>query len=133
MGSSVFPTPVVAGAKTRYTTTLLSGSSYTVPAGVTLINVMRAGGHGGSTISGFGPGEAGGATTFTGLQSAPGGNPGLSISGNTDGQSPRIIQDSLVVTPGASIAYSIGIGGFSGGNAAYGRAQGGFITIEYYL
>lgn len=125
--------PAPSGAKSRYTTTLLSGTSYTVPAGVTSINVKRTGGTGGTYVQGFGGGETGGTTTFTGLQDAIGGGPGLNLSGNLNGFPPRIIEDSLAVTPGASITYSIGLGGFSGGNSAYGRAQGGYITIEYYL
>jgi hypothetical protein len=133
MAIAVFPAPSVA-AKSRFTTTLLSGTSWTVPAGVTLINVRRAGGTGGSYVAGTGGGEAGGSTTFTGLQDAPGGNPGLNVgSYGNDGHTPRVIEDSLAATPGASIAYSIGIGGFSGGSSAYGRAQGGYITIEYWL
>ena len=47
MGISVIPAPS-AGGKTAYRTTLTSGTSYTVPAGVTYLNVTLYGGGGGA-------------------------------------------------------------------------------------
>jgi hypothetical protein len=78
MGISVIPAPSASG-KTMYRTTLTSGTSYTVPAGVTYLNVILyggGGGGGGSAASGSGIGGNGGTTTFTGATSATGGNGG---------------------------------------------------------
>ena len=101
MGSTVFP--AASAGKTRYITTLTSGTSWTVPAGVTYVNVTLIGGGGGgnasvgnnglggairtSTLSttpgasityaigaGSGAAAAGGSTTFTGATTAVGGN-----------------------------------------------------------
>ena len=52
MGSTVFPAPS-AGGKTMFRTTLTSGTSYTVPAGVTYLNVTLYGGGGGGAGSGY--------------------------------------------------------------------------------
>jgi hypothetical protein len=46
MGISVFPA-AGAASKTRYVETLTSGSSWTVPAGVTYVNATLVGGGGG--------------------------------------------------------------------------------------
>jgi len=77
MAIAVFPAPVVT-AKTAYRLSLLSGTSWTVPAGVTYVNVTLVGGGGGSPSSGGSgfagnSGNAGGTTTFTGATSANGG------------------------------------------------------------
>ena len=80
MGIAVFPAPSAA-SKTRYVATLTSGTTYTVPAGVTYLNVTTIGGGGnGSGIktnsySGS-TGSDGGTTTFTGATSAAGGQAG---------------------------------------------------------
>jgi len=70
-----------SGGKTMYRTTLTSGTSYTVPAGVTYLNVTLVGGGGGgagiSPYSSAGTsGGNGGTTTFTGATSAGGGEGG---------------------------------------------------------
>ena len=82
MASTVFPAPS-AGGKTMFRTTLTSGTSYTVPAGVTYLNVTLYGGGGGGAGSGYasysnpaGAGGVGGTTSFTGAVSAIGGNGG---------------------------------------------------------
>lgn len=80
MGQSVFPAP--AAGKTRRITTLTSGTSYTVPANVTFLNVTLVGGgsgHGSSSTNQAHPGQA--------------------------------ISSTFSVTPGASITYAIGAGG----------------------
>ena len=51
MGISVFPAPS-AGGKTLKKITLTSGTSYTVPAGVTEMNVILYGGGGGGSGNG---------------------------------------------------------------------------------
>jgi hypothetical protein len=100
--------PVAAASKTRYVETLLSGTSWTVPAGVTYVNATLVGGGGG-----------GGAN---------GGTPRPEPLGG------QIITTSVTTTPGASIAYAIGAGGvqnsyggdttFTGAATAYGGAGG---------
>jgi hypothetical protein len=70
-----------AGGKTRRALTLTSGSSWTVPAGVTFLNVTLYGGGGGSGAVGWAQensasGGTGGTTTFTGATSATGGTGG---------------------------------------------------------
>lgn len=88
MGQSVFPAP--SAGKTRYALTLTSGTSWTVPVGVTYINATLVGG-GGAGGTGF---ESGSAT--------------CSANRGTGGQ---VITTSLSTTPGASITYAIGAGG----------------------
>lgn len=83
MGISVFP--AASSGKTRRIEVLRSGTSWTVPAGVTYVNVTLVGGGGGSgsghgTDFGGNAGNTGGTTTFTGATSAVGGA-GLSTSG----------------------------------------------------
>jgi hypothetical protein len=85
MGVSVFPAPSAA-SKTRYVETLTSGTSWTVPAGVTYVNATLFGGGGGGGTSGV---------------SAPGAN----------GYGGQVIVTKVTTTPGASIAYAIGAGG----------------------
>jgi hypothetical protein len=76
MGISVFPTPSAA-SKTAFRTTLTSGTSWTVPTGVTYVNVTLYGGGGGAGgVGNNGTGAqagTGGTTTFTGATSATGG------------------------------------------------------------
>ena len=92
MGISVFPAPSAA-SKTRFVVNLLSGTSWTVPTGVTYIIATLIGGGGGA--SGDGVGTASG----------------------TNGQ---VITSTFATTPGASIAYSIGAGGATGNPASNG-------------
>ncbi len=100
MGISVFPAPA-AGSKIMYRTTLLSGTSYTVPAGVTSLNVTLYGGGGGG----------GGGTTTAGV------NGGYGLPG-------QVISSIVSTSPGATIAYSIGAGGGGGGAASAGGSAG---------
>jgi len=82
MGVATFPAAAVA--KTRYVVTLLSGTSWTVPAGCLYVNAKLFGGGGGGS--------------------------GL---GSTGGQ-PRggqVVATNLATTPAASITYAIGAGG----------------------
>ena len=98
MGVNVLPAP--ATGKTRYALTLTSGTSYTVPAGVTYLNVTLFGGGGG--------GAGAGGNTFEGHRSFPG----------------QMIKSTLSATPGASITYAIGAGGTAGGVGAKGTVGG---------
>jgi hypothetical protein len=100
--------PAAAASKTRYIETLLSGTSWTVPAGVTYVNATLVG-------AGGGGGQGGGVPR----PEAKGG---------------QVITTSVTTTPGASIAYAIGAGGaansyggdttFTGAATAYGGAGG---------
>ena len=85
MGISVFPAP--SAGKTRRVVSLIDGSSWTVPAGVTYVNAKLFGGGGG------------------------GGNYAV------EGRGGRVIATLVTTTPGASISYSIGAGGAGGSNA----------------
>lgn len=98
MGIAIFPAPV-AGSKTAFRTMLTSGTSYTVPAGVTYLNVtLQGGGGGGST------------------------NQTLGVEGN--GRGGETVVSTLSATAGASIAYTIGAGGAASGRYGNGSAGG---------
>jgi hypothetical protein len=122
MGYSVFPAPA-AGSKTMYRTTLTSGTSYTVPAGVTYLNVTLVGGGGGgggcSTSGGTNPsyGSDGGTTTFTGATSAPGGTGGVRFYGNTGNTAQTGVNAPSSSGLGGSGAGGTGVGGT---NAQFG-------------
>lgn len=79
----------LVGSKTPKRLTLTSGTSWTVPAGVTSVIATLHGG-----------GGAGGATD--GSSSAPNGQNGLPGA---------VIVSTVTTTPGASITYAIGAGG----------------------
>ena len=96
MGQSTYPATV---SKTMFRTTLTSGTSYTVPAGVTYLNVSLLGGGGGG---------GGGYTSNN-------------ISPATNGTSGAYIHSTLSTTPGATITYAIGAAGGGGS----GNSQGG--------
>ena len=103
MGYQAYP-PASAG-KTQYSTTLTSGTSYTVPAGVNYLIVTTIGGGGGGGGAAGGNansnGNAGGTTTFTGATSASGGN-----GGSTSAQRNNVNNVSQPVSSGASgVAY----------------------------
>jgi hypothetical protein len=91
---------LVGGGKTRYVVTLTSGTSWTVPAGVTYVNATLVGGGGG-----------GANYTGSGYVSVP------PLSGQQ-------ITTNVATTPGASISYSIGAGGSHGGFDSNGGAGG---------
>jgi hypothetical protein len=103
MASTVFP----AISKTRYVTTLTSGTSYTVPAGVTYVNVTLIGGGGG------GSGSGGTSPYPTGVE----------------GRGGQIVESNLATTPGASIAYAIGAGGTAAATSNSGGGNGGTTTF----
>jgi hypothetical protein len=87
MGIAVIPAPSAA-SKTMFRTTLTSGTSYTVPAGVTYLNVTLYGGGGGGTgfsTDSASPSGTGGTTTFTGATSATGGIGTLNMYSNGQG------------------------------------------------
>jgi len=89
-----------AGSKTRYVETLMSGTSWTVPADVTYVNatLVGAGGQGGSWSG--------------------------TVAGNP-GHGGQIVHTTVTTTPGASISYAIGAGGSSSsGHGAYGQVGG---------
>ena len=98
----------VSGGKTMFCTTLTSGTSYTVPAGVTYLNVTLMGGGGGAS------GKNSPATYDSQL-----------------GQGGQIISSTLSATAGGSIAYAIGAGGAGGtsGNPATSGSAGGTTTF----
>lgn len=100
MGATTIPT---SSAKVRFALTLTSGTSYTVPDGVTSLNVTLQGGGAGSFAS---------ASTN---QSIPG-NPG------------QMLQSIVSTSPGASIAYAIGAGG-AGGSTSTSATTGGTTTF----
>ena len=79
MGATSVP---AISAKTRYALSVLSGTTWTVPAGVTYINATLIGGGGGAGSSGGSAavgnaGTAGGSTTMTGATTALGGTAGV--------------------------------------------------------
>jgi len=93
------------GSKTRRVVTLTSGTSWTVPAGVTYVNATLIGG-----------GGAGGS--------------GTNVSGVMGGYGAggQIVTTTVNTTPGASITYAIGGGASApGANAAGG--SGGTTTF----
>jgi hypothetical protein len=125
MGISVFPIPA-AGSKTAFRTTLTSGTSYTVPAGVTYVNVTLTGGGGGGGAACTdnatgGRGSAGGNTTFTGASTATGGQGGAN-------HTPYVTSSagSPVRVATASTANT-GKGGTGGVAAAANNFNGAFI------
>lgn len=78
----------LSSGKTPRVLTLTSGTSWTVPAGVTYVNVtlMGGGGAGGATDS---------ASTVIGQNGFPG----------------AVVSSTVATTPGATISYTIGAGG----------------------
>lgn len=107
MANSVFPAPA-AGSKTQYRLTLTSGTSWTVPTGVTYVNVALYGGGG--------YGGQGYWSSSSGNQIGSDGTPGQ-------------VRHSIVnTTPGASITYAIGAAGgtttFTGATSAIGGNNG---------
>ena len=134
MAVNVFPTPVVS-SKIRYQTTLLSGTSYTVPAGVTSLTVTCVGG---GAANSSGTINNGGSTSFTGATTAAGGSnsytagipAGNGSSVNTqyttlagDGQ---VTYSTVSTSGGSAITYAIGAAGSS-------PAGSGAILVEYWL
>ena len=102
MGATVVPAASAAG-KTRFALTLTSGTSWTVPTGVTYVNVQLQGGGAGSYASG---------------------GTNVSIAGNAG----QMISSTLAVTAGASISYAIGAGG-AGGSSSSSAVTGGTTTF----
>lgn len=105
-----------SSGKTRYFTTLTSGTSYTVPSGVTYLNVTLYGGGGGGAGNGNtgATGGTGGNTTFTGATTASGGPGGTNGGRDND-------------TNGQSANANTGYGGLTAifGESSYGQFVGG--------
>lgn len=104
MGSTVFP--AASAGKTMYRTTLTSGTSYTVPAGVTYLNVTLVGGGGGG-----------------------GGSRGQYALDGFDGLGGQVVSSTLTATAGATITYAIGAGGSGGASPGGQGANGGNTTF----
>lgn len=102
MPISAFPVPVPR----RVVVTLTSGTSWTVPTGVTNINATLFGGGGGASGS------------LAGLNSTNYGQAGKPGAGG------QVITSNVLTTPGASIAYAIGAGGTAGAGDGQGGAGG---------
>ena len=106
MGISVIPAPSAA-SKTRYTVTLLSGTSWTVPAGCLYVNATLVGGGGGG--NGYG---------------------NNSDSAGWQGLGGQVVESTFITTPGASISYSIGAGGTGGASSQpHNGGTGGSTTM----
>jgi len=104
MGIAVIPAPSAA-SKTMFRVTLTSGTSYTVPAGVTYLNVTLVGGGGGGTNST--------PSSVTGRFGLPG----------------QVVSSTLSATAGNSIAYAIGAGGAGGAEGGNAGSTGGNTTF----
>jgi len=110
MGQSIYP---AISSKTRFTLTLTSGTSYTVPAGVTYLNVTLVGGGGGSgganatSFGGATSGGTGGTTTFTGATSALGGAGGAGFNGGNG-----LVSSGIVESTAYSPTANTGLGAF---------------------
>ena len=153
MGLSVFPAP--AAGKTAYRLTLLSGTSWTVPAGVTYVNVTLTGGGGAGCSNTIDAVTAtGGTTTFTGATSATGGhgnvmvrngiNPSVAGTGaygeagqhaylgvSGPDRPTQVVRANTVsslvtgLTPGGTVSYTIGAGGVAPTSANWQGGNGG--------
>ena len=91
-----------SGGKTMFRTTLTSGTSYTVPAGVTYLNVTLMGGGGGGSSTLY-------RNDYTGYA----------------GRSGQVISSTLSATAGNSFAYAIGAGGGGANAGANGNGSAG--------
>lgn len=98
MGIDIIP---ASASKTKKKVTLTSGSSYTVPSGVTEINVLLVGGGGGAAKS----------------------TPSYYSTGISAGHPGETVWSTISTSPGATINYSIGAGG-TGGNVTTGGTGG---------
>lgn len=98
---------LVGGGKTMRRLTLTSGTSWTVPADVTFVNVTLIGGGGGGGTGYYNNNQ---------VYAAPG------LGG-------QIINSTLSTTPGASITYAIGAGGTGGSGGGNDGNSGGSTTF----
>lgn len=125
-----------SGGKTSYKVTLTSGTSYTVPAGVTYLNVTLVGGGGGGGIvntSGLGSATltasgAGGSTTFTGATTATGGTGGETFVVGAKTTYSASTACGATYTPTANS----GLGGGGGGHGFY-WASAGFNQFDSFF
>lgn len=124
MGIATFPEPSVSGGKILKRLTLTSGTSWTVPSGVTDINVTLYGGGGGGGGAAFNSGSSpqtggtGGTTTFTGATSATGGNGGVGAPVSDSGTGYNSIHTT------ASATANTGKGGQGGWALVSGTSTG---------
>jgi hypothetical protein len=102
MGSTTIP--AASSGKTRYLTTLTSGTSYTVPSGVTYLNVTCRGGGGGG-----GSGGGSSAQPVLGSYGFPG----------------QVKSDIIVVSPGEVVTIGIGAGASAASAGSNGNSGGG--------
>jgi hypothetical protein len=111
--------------RTRYALTLTSGTSWTVPAGVTYVNVTLIGGGGGGSATGTSATAAGvgGTTSFTGATSAAGG------AAATAGAATFLTPGGGITVP-ASTPNS-GKGGFCAGE--YGNISSTNLAINGFM
>jgi hypothetical protein len=96
------------GAKSMKRLTLTSGSSWTVPSGVTFVNVTLIGGGGGGAAS-----------------------ESSSISNGLRANGGQIIHSTLSTTPGSSISYTIGAGGAGSATIASGNTGSVGVTTTF--
>lgn len=127
MAVSLYPAP--SAGKTAYRLSLTGGSSWTVPAGVTYINVTCVGGGGGGgagSVWNVTPtaGSAGGSTSFTGATTASGGAGGALMWENWGTVT---LSSSHVGTSEQSNSGNGGEGGF--GQYWAGSASGGRLLV----
>lgn len=129
-----------SGGKTRYFLSLTSGTSWTVPAGVTRVNVLLVGGGGGGAWYNA-AGGTGGSTTFTGAASAPGGTGGALGSASigityTMNGTPAVANTGQGGSPGAGISngwYVPGSRGMDGAQIASSVATTPGGSISYSI
>lgn len=120
MAVSQIPEP--STSKTRYMISLTSGTSWTVPSGVTRVNVVLVGGGGGGGGAGStgGTGGTGGTTTFTGATSASGGG------GGNGAICQGVSQNSTAGTAGTA---AVGSGGMGGVNYYQTGPSSGYVLL----
>jgi hypothetical protein len=120
MGVNVVPAP--SAGKIAFKTSLTSGTSWTVPTGVTSVNVLcvaGGGGGGASSVSSNGTaGGSGGTTSFTGATSATGGSGGLAYSRGAYTNSSKY---SITGTSGVNNTGIAGLAAFETGTEGQGN------------
>jgi hypothetical protein len=137
MGLSQFPA-AASGGKTRYMTTLTSGTSWTVPAGVNYVIATCIGGGGGGPANYWnGYAGSGGSTTFSTITAA-GGPAGTSGGGssysNNNGVSAQAnsgLGGSPMQSSATNAAYAVDYGGSGGVATGYiNTTPGGSVTYS---
>lgn len=135
MGIDVIPAP--SAGKTRYVVELTSGSSWTVPAGVTYVNatLIGGGGAGGGAQGGTNSSQAGlgGQITETNVSTTPGASISYGIGAGGTGNSAANGGNGGDTTFTGATTASGGIGGWAltGGNVTGGAGRGGLVSPNY--